>query len=55
MHTKWSDDTNWQHMLNALEGLVAQVVNVVSKNNPPPPPPLVEPAQNAREPPMRHA
>jgi len=45
-----NDVTNWQHRFIPLEGLVAQVNIVVSKNNSPPPP-LVEPTQNAREPP----
>lgn len=45
-----SDATNWQHMLSALEGLVAQVVDVVSKNNPPPSDPTqMELAKNARD------
>jgi hypothetical protein len=37
-------------MLSALEGLVAQVVDVVSKNNPPPSDPTqMELAKNARD------
>ncbi len=31
-----NDVANWQHRLSALEGLVAQVLVVMSKNNPPP-------------------
>jgi len=45
-----SDATNWQHKLSALEGLVAQVVDVVSKNNPPPSDPTqMELAKNVRD------